>query len=73
MQEIAQALHTKDPEHLKSFSVNTTLYEVIEVISKEIDPVEDGLIPAIVTDLLDRGLIMLPDSMEKPVTDFSVN
>ena len=73
MQAIAQTIRTEKPEHQEFIPVNTTLYELIEAISKEIDPVEDQLIPVIVSDLLDRGLIMIPDSMEKSVTGFSIN
>ena len=73
MQAIAQTIRTEKTEYPKFITVNTTLYELIEAISKEIDPVEDQLIPVIVSDLLDRGLIMIPDSMGKSVTDFSIN
>ena len=73
MQPMAQILQMEGPAHPEFITVNTTLYELIEVISKEVDPVEDRLVPAIVSDLFDRGLIMLPDSMEKTVTDFSIN
>ena len=73
MQAIAQTIRTEKLEHQEFIPVNTTLYELIEAISKEIDPVEDQLIPVIVSDLLDRGLIMIPDSMEKSVTGFSIN
>jgi len=73
MQATAQTIRTEKPEHPEFITVNTTLYELIGVISKEIDPVEDRLVPAIVSDLLDRGLIMIPDSMEKSVTAFSIN
>ena len=73
MPAIAQTIRTEKPEHQEAIPVNTTLYELIEAISMEIDPVEDQLIPVIVSDLLDRGLIMIPDSMGKSVTDFSIN
>ena len=72
MQAIAQTIRTEKPEHQEFIHVNTTLYELIEAISKEIDPVADQLVPVIVSDLLDRGLIMLPDSMKKSVTGFSL-
>lgn len=73
MQAIAKTIRTKEPVHPEFITINTTLYELIEVISKEVDPVEDRLVPAIVSDLFDRGVIMLPDSMEKTVTGFSIN
>ena len=73
MQATAQTIRTEKPEHPEFITVNTTLYELIEVISKEVDPVEDRLVPAIISELFDRGLIMLPDSMEKTVTGFSIN
>jgi len=73
MQAIAQTIRTEKPEHQEFIPVNTTLYELIEAISKEVQPSKDRLVSAIVSDLLDRGLIMLPDSMEKSVTGFSIN
>ena len=73
MQAIAQTIRTEKPEHPEFIAVNTTLYELIEAISKEVDLVEDQLVPVIVSDLLGRGLIMLPDSTEKSVTGFSIN
>jgi len=73
MQVIAQTSRTEEPAHLQFTSVNTTLYNLIEAISKEVQPSEDRLVPAIVSDLFNRGLIMLPDSMEKSVTGFSIN
>ncbi len=73
MQAIAQTIRTEEPEHLQFTAVNTTLYDLIEAISKEVRPSEDRLVPGIVSDLFDRGLIMLPDSMEKSVTGFSIN
>lgn len=73
MQATAQTIRTKESTHAESITVNTTLYELMEAISKEIDPVEDRLVPVIVSDLLDRGLIMLPDSMKKSVRSFSIN
>jgi len=73
MQAITQNIRTEEPTHPESTTVNTTLYELIEAISKEIDPVEDRLVPVIVSDLLDRGLIMIPDSIEKMDVGFSIN
>ena len=73
MQSMAQTLWTEEPAHPEFITINTTLYELIEAISKEIDPVEDRLVPVVVSDLLDRGLIMIPDSMGKSVTGFSIN
>ena len=73
MQSMAQTLRKEEPAHPEFITVNTTLYELIEVISKEVDPVEDRLVPEIVSDLLDRRLIRLPDPMGKLVTDFSLN
>ncbi len=73
MQPMAQILQMEGPAHPEFITVNTTLYELIEVISKEVGPVEDGLVPEIVSDLFDRGLIRLPDSMGKSVTDFFLN
>lgn len=73
MQAIAQTIRTKKPEHPELNTVNTTLYELVEAISKEVDPAEDQLIPAIVSDLLDRRLIMPSDSMEESVTSFFIN
>lgn len=72
MQAIAQTILTEKPAHLQFTTVNTTLYDLIEAISKEVQPSEYRLVPAIVSDLFDRGLIMLPDSMEKSVTGFSI-
>ncbi len=73
MQPMAQILQMEGPAHPEFITVNTTLYELIEVISKEVGPVEDRLVPEIVSDLFDRGLIRLPDSMGKSVTDFFLN
>ena len=73
MQSMAQTLRKEEPAHPEFITVNTTLYELIEVISKEVDPVEDRLVTEIVSDLLDRRLIRLPDPMGKLVTDFSLN
>jgi len=77
MQLTAQTLRTEEPAHPEFITINTTLYELIEVISKEVDPVEDRLVPEIVSDWFDRGLIKLPDSMGKsfqtfPLTDNSL-
>ena len=72
MQATAQTIRTKESTHAESITVNTTLYELMEAISKEVDPAEDQLIPVIVSDLLARGLIMPPDSMEKSVKVFSL-
>ena len=73
MQSMDQTLWTEEPAHPEFITVNTTLYELIEVISKEVDPVEDRLVPEIVSDLFDRGLIRLPGTIGKSVTDFSLN
>ena len=73
MQSMAQTLRTEEPVHPEFITVHTTLYELIEVISKEVGPAEDRLVPEIVSDLFDRGLIRLTDSMGKLVTDFSLN
>ena len=73
MQAIAQTIRTEKPTHPEFITVNTTLYELIEAISKEIDPVEDRLVPVVVSDLLDRGLIMLPDSKDKMDGGLSIN
>ena len=73
MQATAQTIRTEKPEHPEFITVNTTLYELIEVISKEVDPVKDRLVPAIVSDLLGRGLVIFPNSLEKSVTGFSIN
>jgi len=73
MQLTAQTIRTEELEHLQFTAVNTTLDDLIEVIGQEIKPSESGLVSAIVSDMFDRGLIGLSDSMGKAVTNFSLN
>jgi hypothetical protein len=61
------------PEKQEYNIVNTTLYELIEAISREIDPPEDRLVAGIVSDLLYRRLIRRPDSKEKSGTGIFLN
>ncbi len=63
MQASDQPICMGIPEYRGFNTINTTLYELVEVISKEINPDEDRLVPAIVSDLFDKGLIRLTDSI----------
>ena len=73
MQAIAQNLRAEEPAHPQFTAVNTTLYDLIEAISNEVQPSEDRLVTEIVSDLFDRGLIRLSDSMGKSSKNFSLN
>ena len=73
MQVIAQTLRMEEPAHPQFTAVNTTLYDLIEAISNEVQPSEDRLVTEIVSDLFDRVLIGLSDSMGKSSKNFSFN
>ncbi len=73
MQSMAQTLWTEEEAYPKFNTMKTTLYELIGAINEEVDPAEDRLVPKIVSDLFDRGLIRLPDIMGELVAGFSFN
>ena len=51
-------------EHPETVTVKTTLYDLIQAVNEEIDPVEDWLVSEIVVDLLGADQIKLPGSKE---------
>lgn len=57
MQPVTQAFQTVASAHLGLTTVKTTLYELIEAITEEVQPAENHLVPGIVLDLLDTGKI----------------
>jgi hypothetical protein len=57
----------KEPAHTEFTTVHTNLYELIEMINKDIEPDEDQLVPEIISDLFCKGLISLPHSMMKSI------
>lgn len=73
MQSMAQTLRMGEAAYPKFTTLKTSLYVLIEAINEEVELAEDRLVPEIVSDLFDRGLIRLPDSMGRSVTGFSFN
>ena len=57
MQIATQSIPTQVPEDTEPTTVATTLYELVEAISAEVEPGEDDLIIATVVHLLNSGRV----------------
>jgi hypothetical protein len=68
MEAMAQSFDTVEqaPQELKTDK--TTLYELIEAISDQVQPEEDLLVVEAVLDLIDTGQIKFPGSMGEAVS-----
>ena len=73
MQAMAQIFHTVEQAHPGLTTAKTTLYQLIEAISEEVQPGEDRLVVEAVLDLIDTGQITFPDSMGESVSCLSLN
>ncbi len=73
MQAMAQTFQTVEPAHSGLTTVKSTLYELIEAISEEVQPGEDRFVAEAVLDLIDTGQITFPDSMGESVSCLSLN
>lgn len=73
MQAMAHTFHTVEQAHPGLTTAKTTLYQLIEAISGEVQPGEDWLVVETVLDLIDTGQITLPDSMGESVSCLSLN
>jgi len=56
-----QASTAADQEYLELGTTNTTLYELIDAISEQVQPGEDGLVAEVVLHLLETGRIKFLD------------
>ena len=65
MQSMVQTLGMEEAAYPKFITMKTTLYELIEAINEEVEPAEKRLVPEILSDLFDRGLIRLPVVVNK--------
>jgi len=54
---LGHELRALKPEDLRSISVKTTLYDLIETIGDEVDPGEYHLISKIVRHLFESGIV----------------
>ena len=50
-------------------TLNTTLYDLINVINEEVIPADDQLVIEIISNLFDRGLIKFTKLMDESETD----
>jgi len=57
MQAKALKLPIRASNNLRSTSVKTTLYELIDTINEEVQPAEDRLVAEVVIDLFETGKI----------------
>jgi hypothetical protein len=57
MQIATQSIPTQVPAYTEPTTVKTTLYELVEAISDEVEPGEDDLIIATVVHLLNSGRV----------------
>ena len=69
MGAIEHALVLEEPDH--GTSTQTTLYEMIEAISEEVRPGEEGLIATVVMDLHNRGLIKIGSRMRRYLSQYN--
>jgi hypothetical protein len=57
MQASARTASAKEAHYQPSTTVTTTLYDLIETIDNEVPPGEEGLVTAVVADLLNSRRI----------------
>jgi hypothetical protein len=57
MQNSTQSVLAQVPAYAESTTIETTLYDLIEAISDEVEPGEDDLIIATVVHLLNSGRV----------------
>ena len=62
-------LQTKNKIFPNLATINTTLYDLIEVINEEVKPSNDRLVTAIISDLYYRGIIKSSDVRGKEQAD----
>ena len=61
MRPMDQAALTAEQPHPELSTTNTTLYELIDAISEEVQAGEDGLVAEVVLHLLETGQIKFLD------------
>lgn len=57
MQQVAEVVTTSESAEPGFTTIETTLYDLVEVLNEEVGSEEDHLVSEIVLDLLDRGRI----------------
>jgi hypothetical protein len=62
MQAIAQIISPREAPRQPSTTITTTLYDLIETIHDEVPPGEEGLVTAVVADLLNSRRIRFIDN-----------
>jgi hypothetical protein len=73
MQQKAQAFPIGEQLYPETMIIKTTLYELIEAISEEVEPAEDQLVTDVVLDLFDSGRIRCLNSKEEFSSSFVNN
>ena len=68
MEAMAQSFDTVEQALPELTSVKTTLYDLIEAISHQVQPEEDRLVVEAVLDLIDTGQVKFPGSIVESVS-----
>lgn len=69
MQTANPALKTKNTLFPNLITINTTLYDLIEVINQEVEPSNDSLVTEIISDLYNKGIMKLSNVSETSKPD----
>jgi len=62
-------LKTKNNLFPNLITINTTLYELIEVINQEVEPSNDSLVTEIISDLYNKGIMKFSNVSETSKPD----
>ncbi len=76
MQAMAQSISTVASTYWESTTTKTTLYELIEAISEELQPGEEHLVSTIVLHLFDTRRIKFlgnPEEIRKAIEEWKVD
>ena len=65
MEQMAHIFPTPEPKYMGLTEIQTTLHDLIEAISEEVETGEDRLVAEIVLDMLEAGRIKFSNPMGK--------
>ena len=68
MEATAQSFDTVEQAPRVLTTVKTTLYDLIEAISDQVQPEQDWLVVEAVLDLIDTGRVKIPGSIEESIS-----